>query len=98
MALARELRACSWFDHAIEFVDMKWPRAAATQRKSIAESLSTVTLALLSTDRGAPTDSAIRRTLYAWAFNKAQREVGPPTEEHLRAIEWLRKSTVKLTR
>ncbi|WP_432981558.1 tyrosine-type recombinase/integrase [Dactylosporangium sp. CA-233914] len=95
--MARELRACSWFEHAIEFVDMKWPRAAATQRKSIAESLATVTPALLSTDRGAPTDAEIRRALYRWAFNKAQRDAGPPPDEHVRAIDWLRKNTVKLT-
>ncbi|GAA0716714.1 hypothetical protein [Dactylosporangium roseum] len=94
--MARELRACSWFEHATEFVDMKWPRAAATQRKSIAESLATVTPALLLTERGAPSDREIRRALYAWAFNKAQRDAGPPHDEHVRAIDWLRRNTVKL--
>ncbi|GAA3449556.1 hypothetical protein GCM10018962_13890 [Dactylosporangium matsuzakiense] len=33
----------------------------------------------------------IRRALYAWAFNKAQRDAGPPTDELARAIELLRK-------
>src|SRR3954465_2705179 len=58
--MARALNTRSWYDHAISYVDVKWPRASAKHRKGIADSLATVTPALLSTDRGAPTDKAIR--------------------------------------
>ena len=30
-------RDVSWFEHACAYVEMKWPRAAAKSRKSIAE-------------------------------------------------------------
>src|SRR4051794_7844168 len=32
-------RNISWYDHAVSYVDTKWPRAAAKSRKSIAEAL-----------------------------------------------------------
>jgi integrase len=95
--MARELQSCTWYEHAVAFVDMKWPRAAATQRKSIAESLATVTPALLATDRGAPTEDRIRKALYAWSFNRAQRDAGDPPDEHAAVIDWLSKNTVKIS-
>src|SRR6266498_1652762 len=58
--MARERNTRSWYEHAMAFVDMKWPRASAKHRKSIAEALTTVTPALLATDRGAPADATIR--------------------------------------
>ena len=54
--MARELNSRSWYEHAVAFVDMKWPQSAAKHRKSIAEALANVTLALLSATRGAPAD------------------------------------------
>ena len=45
--LRREDRATSWFDFAGSYVDMKWPRAAGKYRKSIAEALTSATIAIL---------------------------------------------------
>jgi integrase len=75
---------------------MKWPRASAKQRKSIAEALANVTPALLSTDRGAPSDADIRRALYSWSFNKTRREAGPPPDGVAATVRWLSANTVKL--
>lgn len=94
--MARELNARTWYEHAIAFVDMKWPRAAAKHRRSIAEALATVTPALLSTTRGAPDQRTIRRALYTWAFNKARREAGPPPGDLAPAIRWLAANSVRL--
>ncbi|WP_030442926.1 tyrosine-type recombinase/integrase [Actinoplanes subtropicus] len=94
--MARELNTRSWYDHAVAFVDMKWPRAAAKHRKSIAEALSNVTPVLLSGTRGAPAEADIRRALYAWSFNKARRDAGPPPEEFAPAIRWISSNTVSL--
>jgi hypothetical protein len=51
--MARERNTRSWYEHAVAFVDMKWPRASVKHRKTIAEALTTVTPVLLATDRGA---------------------------------------------
>src|SRR5947209_730476 len=31
--MARELNSRTWYEHAVAFVDMKWPRSAAKHRK-----------------------------------------------------------------
>src|SRR5450759_213324 len=61
--MTRPLATVTWYEHAMAFVDMKWARASPRHRKSIAEALATVTPALMSTDRGAPSPEMIRRTL-----------------------------------
>ncbi|WP_436525339.1 tyrosine-type recombinase/integrase [Actinoplanes sp. HUAS TT8] len=94
--MARERNSRSWYDHAIAFVDMKWPRAAAKQRMSIAEALANVTPALLKTERGVPTETAIRRALYGYSFNKARRDASPPPDDLAPAVRWLAVNTVSL--
>jgi integrase len=95
--MARALNTRSWYEHAIAYVDVKWPRASAKHRKGIADALATVTPALLSTDRGAPTDKAIRAALYGWSFNKARRDAGGPPAELAAAVRWLETGTVDLS-
>lgn len=94
--MARELNTRSWYEHAIAYVDMKWPRASAKHRKSIAETLATVTPVLLATDRGAPGDKTMRAALYGWVFNKTRREAGPPPAELAGTVTWLQANTVNL--
>lgn len=94
--MARELNTRSWYEQAVAFVDMKWPRASAKHRKSIAEALANVTSALLSTSRGAPAEADIRRALYSWSFNKTRREAGPPPDDLAASVRWLSVNTVKL--
>lgn len=94
--MARELTSRSWYEHAVAFVDMKWPRAAAKHRRSIAEALATVTPALLATERGAPSDEDIRRALYTWVFNKSRRDGGAPPDDLAPVVKWLSTNTIKL--
>lgn len=95
--MARELNSRSWYEHAVAFVDMKWPRASGNHRKSIAESLATATPALLATDRGRPSDTELRAALYGWAFNKTRREAGPPPAQLAAAAAWVQANTVRLS-
>jgi integrase len=95
--MARELNARSWYEHAVSFVDMKWPRVSGKHRKSIAEALACATFALLATDRGAPADKDLRRALNTWLFNKARRTAGPPPDDLAAVVTWLQANTVKLT-
>jgi hypothetical protein len=59
----------SWYEHARAYAEMKWPHLAATSRRSTAEALTTVTLALATRRRGTPGPDVLRRALFAWAFN-----------------------------
>ncbi|GIF12240.1 hypothetical protein FHX34_104229 [Actinoplanes teichomyceticus] len=68
--MARALNARPWYDHAIAYVDVKWPRASAKHRTGIAEALATVTPTLLPSSRGAPSEKAIRAALYGWSSTR----------------------------
>jgi integrase len=91
--LAREKNSRSWYDHACAFVDMKWPTASARHRKSIAESLATVTPALLATDRGRPGDDQLRHALYTWSFNTTARG-NTPSDAVSQAARWASMNTL----
>src|SRR5215207_718652 len=75
---------------------MKWTKVAPKSRRSIAESLATVTLALLHETRGTPPTKTLRAALYQWAFVKPAREAGPPPAELARAISWLERNTISI--
>lgn len=85
-------REVGWLDHAMSYVDVKWPRAAAKSRKSMAEALTTVTLALVVGRRDRPAEPVLREALYGWAFNVGRRTAGDPAREVAEALAWARKS------
>ena len=64
--LRKEQAPVSWYEHACDYVDMKWPDVAPNSRVGIAETLATITPALLATRVGAPDQELIRKALYSW--------------------------------
>lgn len=95
--MARALNTRSWYAHSVAFVDLKWPRASAKHRGDIADALATVTMAALSTDRGAPPDADLRAALKRWSYNKGRRSAGgPPPADLAGAVSWLESNTVDL--
>lgn len=92
-----ELVAVSWYDHACAYVDMKWPHAAGKSRQGIADSLATVTPALLSSTKSRPNAITLRAALYGWSFNARQRAAGPPPEHLARAQRWISANTRPVT-
>ncbi|MEV0570671.1 tyrosine-type recombinase/integrase [Dactylosporangium sp. NPDC050588] len=95
--MARALRTKSWYQHATEYVDMKWPHASPNHRKGIAETLATVTPALLASDRGVPDDKTMRAALYGYAFNTVARTAGPPPAKLASAVAWVQANTVNVS-
>ncbi|MFD3805382.1 tyrosine-type recombinase/integrase [Streptomyces sp. NPDC058619] len=106
---ASEFEALStptWYEHATAYVLMKWPKAAAKHRASIAETFATVTPAFVSSSRGAPDSTVLRKALYGWAFRAVQADGGPlrlrhevekPPEDIAAALTWVASNTVKMT-
>ncbi|MFG1815779.1 tyrosine-type recombinase/integrase [Kribbella sp. NPDC049174] len=70
--MLRQLSRRTWYEHAAEFVDVKWPHASPRHRKNISEALAAVTIALLPS-RTADEMQQIRSVLRNWSFNKAAR-------------------------
>ncbi len=89
----------TWLEHARDFADLKWPWLAPTSRRSLAESLATVTPALLTAPAPAEVGELIREALYGWIFQTGQRtHVGPdgervensPPAELVDTLDWLK--------
>jgi integrase len=105
---ARELAALSsptWYEHATEYALIKWPRAAAKHRASIAEALAVITPTLVTMARGAPDPKVLRAALYQWAFRASTDINGklvprhtveePPTDIRA-ALSWIAEHSLKV--
>lgn len=92
----------TWYTHACEFVDLKWPHASPNHRKGIADALTSLTIALVTSDAGAPSRDSLRSALQGWSFNRAVRgapewEASIP-EEFTAPIVWIRRHSISLGR
>jgi integrase len=70
----------TWYEHARAYAEAKWPTLAPVSRRSMAEALVTVTIALTTQKPGGPEPRVLRQALFAWAFNPATRQLHPPPE------------------
>ena len=77
----------TWYEHARAYAEAKWPNLAPVSRRSVAEALVTVTIALSAKEPGAPEGKVLRTALFAWAFNPATRDTDPP-EKIAAALDW----------
>lgn len=91
-------RGRTWLEHARDFADLKWPWLAPTSRRSLAESLATVTPALLTASPPAEIDELVREALYGWVFQTGQRTrlgrggervENPPPPGLIATLDWL---------
>jgi integrase len=82
----------SWYQHAIGYADMKWPRLAAHSRASLAEALATVTPALTRPARRRPSARTLRAVLYRHAFNPSHRHDIPDSTPG--ALAWLERASL----
>ncbi|PXY37863.1 tyrosine-type recombinase/integrase [Prauserella flavalba] len=78
VSMMRKLATMPWFEFACEYIDMKWPNSSPRYRKSTAESLARITLAMTDNrgslpDAGSPEGRELRQALMA-AFNPTTRE------------------------
>ncbi|PXY32105.1 tyrosine-type recombinase/integrase [Prauserella muralis] len=79
VSVARERNKMCWYDFAIAYADMKWPDAAPKYRRSLAESLMSITVPMLKPDRPLPEPKILRKALKT-AFSKRAREANEDPE------------------
>lgn len=88
----------TWFEVAMSTVDAKWAYSSPRHRKSTAEGLTTITLALLDGDRSMPDVDTVRLALTSWAFNATTRGRSPePPADLAEAVQWLRRHSRPLS-
>jgi integrase len=86
----------TWYDHAVAFMDMKWPTLQPGSRRTLAASLATVTMALTSQQRGRPDRELCFKALAHWSFNRTVRKAGDPPPEFASTIQWVRSHSLKV--
>jgi len=86
-------RDISWFDHARNYIELKWAHSPASTRRTLAEAMATVTPTFVKDTRGMADDRAVRQALYSWAFNKNRwdQEVPPDVDK---VLEWFKRKSL----
>jgi hypothetical protein len=91
-----EEEVISWYAHARAYTEVKWGNLAPVSRRSVAEALVTVTIALTRKEPGAPDPEVLRQALFAWAFNPATRGITPPPRIAA-ALDWAARASLPVT-
>lgn len=86
----------TWLEHCLEYVHSRWPHISPHHRKSLAETLTGVSVTLTPPDAGRPADELLRKALYRYAFNPTSNILEAPAEVTA-AYEWLKKHSVPIT-
>ena len=86
--MVRETGKLSWYQFAVEFVDLKWNDSAATSRRTDAEAMTAITMQMFSTTSRMPDEKLLRRVLKLWAFNTRNRAERVMTDDERHALAW----------
>ena len=93
VSMLRASKDMSWYSFACAFADLKWPRVAATTRRTHAEALTAVTTAMFTSTRGQPNGKLLRAALKRWAFNTARRDDPDCPDDIRSALRWVASHT-----
>jgi integrase len=91
-----ERAAPTWYEHAVQYADRRWQQASPKQRASIADTLATVTPALVRSDDGKPEVAVLRLALSTWAFNVNGREQRQLPADQAAALAWVQKHALRV--
>jgi hypothetical protein len=83
----------SWYEFACDYVDAKWPKSAATTRRTVPEAMTAVTCSMLTTDRGRPDGVQLRFALKRFAFNTGRRDGSNQPRQVTEALSWASRHT-----
>ena len=85
VSMSREEHTATWYEFACAYVDMKWPDMSGKSRMGIAETLATITPALVA-EAGRPRTDLMRRALFTSVPQHSRiRERGTPPRARARA-------------
>ncbi|MCX4576819.1 site-specific integrase [Streptomyces sp. NBC_01571] len=80
LAELRRQNDVSWYQHAREYIEMKWQHSPGSTRRTLAEAMASVTPALVTDSKGMADNRTVRTALYGWAFNVSRHSEEPPPE------------------
>ncbi|MFD9691047.1 tyrosine-type recombinase/integrase [Kitasatospora sp. NPDC059088] len=96
MSAVRARDDVSWYTHARDYVEMKWPASPAKTRTTHADMLAVATPQLVTSRVGMPPVRELRTALYSWAFNMNRWAQEPP-EQVRKALEWVERHSLPMS-
>ncbi|MEU7051289.1 tyrosine-type recombinase/integrase [Streptomyces eurythermus] len=86
-------RDISWYEHARNYIGMKWDHSPGSTRRTLAEAMATVTPVFVKDAKGMPDAKVVRQALYGWAFNKNRWNEEPPADV-AKVLEWFQRKSL----
>ncbi|WOX22728.1 tyrosine-type recombinase/integrase [Streptomyces solicathayae] len=92
-SMVQKAKDISWYQHARNYVELKWNHSPASTRRNLAEAMATVALALVKDTKGMSDHKAVRRALYTWGFNVHRWKEEPPADV-AELLTWVERKSV----
>ncbi|QNP70844.1 tyrosine-type recombinase/integrase [Streptomyces roseirectus] len=86
----------SWYEHARNYIAMKWGDSPGNTRRTLAEAMATVTPAFVKDTKGMPDNRTVRRALYSWAFNKNRWDEELPADV-AKTLDWFKRKSLPMS-
>ncbi|WP_239154456.1 tyrosine recombinase XerC [Amycolatopsis sp. FDAARGOS 1241] len=86
----------SWYRFTEEYIDMKWPDAAATARQTMAEALIRVMPVFVKEGKNEPDAKVVRSALRQWGYNTEYRNGHDMPADVRKVLEWLARNTLSV--
>jgi integrase len=85
------VRKVSFYEFTCQYVDMKWPNAAANTRRSTADALVAVAPVMLKGRKSGAEAQTLRKALHKWGFNTTHRNSAPDDAQAV--LSWVAASS-----
>ncbi|TQE34621.1 tyrosine-type recombinase/integrase [Streptomyces ipomoeae] len=95
-SMVQKRKDIPWYQHARNYIEMKWDHAPATTRKNLAEAMATVTPIIVKDTKGMANHRLVRRALYSWAFNVNRWDKEPPPEVK-EVLSWFERKSLPVS-
>lgn len=97
VSMGRVADEMNFYEFLCDYMDMKWPKAAATYRRTIAEALTAVMPVMLQDSGNRPDSVAIRSALTGWSFNVQRRNSENKPEEVEAVLRWIEQNALSVS-
>lgn len=91
------LVSTSWYDFALDYLEMRWPQVAAKTRNETNAALCAITQVMLRDVRGRPNDELLRRAMRDWAFVLPRPELHAAPPDVRLTLRWVARASRPLT-
>ncbi|MFE0470915.1 tyrosine-type recombinase/integrase [Streptomyces sp. NPDC058947] len=89
-------RDISWYEHAHNYIEMKWGDSPGNTRRTLSEAMATVTPAFVKDIKGMPDAGTVRRALYIWGFNKNRWDEEVPPDV-AKVLDWFQRKSLSVS-